>query len=147
MSSNTQADAYFRENPNVLAFLGDAVYEVYIRKYVYDKVGGSAEALSNETVKYVRAEAQAAAHDRLLPELSEREASVARRAKNHKITSMPGNVDFMTYKKATAFEALVGYLDLCGEKERLGLIFERAVEIIESEDIKPQRRQKNKKEK
>ncbi|MGI6205115.1 MAG: Mini-ribonuclease 3 [Anaerovoracaceae bacterium] len=141
-SNTSDKEAYFRENPSVLAFLGDAVYEVFIRKYVYGRFGGSAEALSNEAVKYVRAEAQAAAYDRLLPELSEKEASVARRAKNHKITSMPGNVDYLTYKKATAFEALVGFLDLCGEDERLRYIFERTVQIVETEDIEIKRRRK-----
>ena len=54
MSSSSAKDAYARENPSVLAFIGDAVYEVYIRKYVYEHKGGSAETLSNEAVKYVR---------------------------------------------------------------------------------------------
>lgn len=147
MSSSSAKDAYARENPSVLAFIGDAVYEVYIRKYVYEHKGGSAETLSNEAVKYVRAEAQAAAYDKLLPELTEAETSVARRAKNHKITSMPGNVDYLTYKKATAFEALVGFLDLCGERERLQYIFEKTIGVVENEDIVIQRRQRHSSEK
>ena len=130
----------FRENPSVLAFLGDAVYEVYIRRLVYERGILSPDRMNTETVRYVRAEAQAAACDVLFPELTEREQSVARRAKNHKITSMPGNVDFMIYKKATAFEALIGYLNLSGSEVRAGQLMEAAVKIIDNAQIKTDRR-------
>ncbi len=138
MSSNE--DRYFRENPSVLAYIGDAVYEVYIRKLVYSRGILSPDRMNTAAVRYVRAEAQAAACDALFPELTEREQSVARRAKNHKITSMPGNVDFMTYKKATAFEALIGYLDLAGAEERMMEILEKTVAIIDSAKIRTDRR-------
>ena len=138
MSSNE--DRYLRENPSVLAYIGDAVYEVYIRKLVYSRGILSPDRMNTAAVRYVRAEAQAAACDALFPELTEREQSVARRAKNHKITSMPGNVDFMTYKKATAFEALIGYLDLAGAEERMMEILEKTVAIIDSAKIRTDRR-------
>lgn len=130
----------FRENPSVLAFLGDAVYEVYIRKLVYERGILSPDRMNTAAVKYVRAEAQAAAYEALFADLSEREQSVARRSKNHKITSMPGNVDFMIYKKATAFEALIGYLDLSGEKARLEELITEAVKVIDSSKIRTDRR-------
>ena len=137
-------DRFFRENPSVLAFLGDAVYEVYVRKQIYEKGILSPDRMNTAAIRYVRAEAQAAVYDALLSELSEKEQSVVRRAKNHKITSMPGNVDFMTYKKATAFEALIGYLDLIGEKERLQEILARSMEIIDTAAINPERRTRGK---
>lgn len=137
--SNAEEKA-FRENPSVLAFLGDAVYEVYIRKLVYEKGILSPDRMNTAAVRYVRAEAQAAAFDALFPQLSQREQSVARRAKNHKITSMPGNVDFMVYKKATAFEALIGYLDLAGPEGRLEEILAAAVTVINAAKIKTDRR-------
>ena len=137
---SSSEDRYFRENPSVLAFIGDAVYEVYIRKLVYSRGILSPDRMNTEAVRYVRAEAQAAAYDALFPELSEREQSVARRAKNHRITSMPGNVDFMTYKKATAFEALIGYLDLIGAEERMEEILEKAAGIIDTTKIRTDRR-------
>lgn len=130
----------FRENPSVLAFLGDAVYEVYIRRLVYERGIFSPDRMNTAAVKYVRAEAQAAAYEALFPELPEREQAVARRAKNHKITSMPGNVDFMTYKKATAFEALIGYLELGGEKARMEELMAAAVRVIDSSKIRTDRR-------
>ena len=138
MSSNE--DRYFRENTSVLAYIGDAVYEVYIRKLVYSRGILSPDRMNTAAVRYVRAEAQAAACDALFPELTEREQSVARRAKNHKITSMPANVDFMTYKKATTFEALIGYLDLAGAEERMMEILEKTVAIIDSAKIRTDRR-------
>ncbi|MBR2735973.1 MAG: ribonuclease III [Firmicutes bacterium] len=137
---SSSEDRYFRENPSVLAFIGDAVYEVYIRKLVYGRGILSPDRMNTEAVRYVRAEAQAAAYDALFPELSEREQSVARRAKNHRITSMPGNVDFMTYKKATAFEALIGYLDLIGAEERMEEILEKTAGIIDTTKIRTDRR-------
>ncbi len=137
---SSSEDRYFRENPSVLAFIGDAVYEVYIRKLVYSRGILSPDRMNTEAVRYVRAEAQAAAYDALFPELSEREQSVARRAKNHRITSMPGHVDFMTYKKATAFEALIGYLDLIGAEERMEEILEKTAGIIDTTKIRTDRR-------
>lgn len=124
---------------SVFAYIGDAVYETFVRKYVFDKGILRPDRLNSASVSYVRAEAQAMAYDRLLPELSVDEASVARRAKNHKITSMPKNVDPIIYKKATAFEALLGYLELKGEPDRVREIVFKAFEIIESEDIKVRR--------
>ena len=137
---SSREEQAFRENPSVLAFLGDAVYEVYIRRLVYERGILSPDRMNAETVKYVRAEAQAAACDVLFPELTEREQSVTRRARNHKITSMPGNVDYMIYKKATAFEALIGYLNLSGSEERVGQLMEAAVKIIDKSQIKTDRR-------
>lgn len=127
-------------NTSVFAYIGDAVYETFVRKYVFHKGILRPDRLNSASISYVRAEAQAMAYDRLLPELAADEASVARRAKNHKITSMPKNVDPMVYKKATAFEALLGYLELKGDPSRVEEIIFKAFEIIESEDIKINRR-------
>lgn len=137
--SSAEEKAY-RENPSVLAFLGDAVYEVYIRRLVYERGILSPDRMNTSAVKYVRAEAQAAAYEALLPDLPDREKAVVRRAKNHRITSMPGNVDFMIYKKATAFEALIGYLDLSGARERLTEVMEEAVRVIDAAKIRTDRR-------
>ena len=131
---------YFAENPAALAFLGDAVYEAEIRRYVYRQGAVRPDHMNAEAVRFVRAEAQARAYERLLGELEEDEIAVSRRAKNHKITSMPGNVNVQIYKKATAFEALLGYLDLCGRRERVLEIIRRAIAIIESEAIDTERR-------
>lgn len=131
---------YFTENPSALAFLGDAVYEVIIRRHVYRKGTIRPDRMNAEAIRYVRAEAQAKAYDRLLPNLEEDEVSVSRRAKNHRITSMPGNVEPAVYKKATAFEALLGYLDLCGRQERIEDIVRQSIAIIDAEPVEIKRR-------
>lgn len=137
---NSAEEKAYRENPSVLAFLGDAVYEVFVRRLVYERGILSPDRMNTAAVKYVRAEAQAAAYEALLPKLTEREQAVARRAKNHKITSMPGNVDFLIYKKATAFEALIGYLELSGEKGRIEEVMTAAVSVIDTAKIRADRR-------
>lgn len=127
-------------NTSVFAFIGDAVYEMYVRRHVFEKGIVRPDKLSCAAVNYVRAEAQAKILDVLMPELSEEEAAVARRGKNHKITSMPHNVSPKIYKKATAFEALIGYLDLKNDKERMEFLIKRAFEIAETEEIRIERR-------
>ena len=117
---------------SALAFLGDAVYELYVRKYVFESGEAKADFLNKMAVRYVRAESQAVAFDAIYEELDEDEKGVARRGKNHKISSMPHNIDNMTYKKATGFEALMGYLFLEGKSERLEYIIEKAFEAIET---------------
>lgn len=124
-----------RTGSPALAFLGDAVYEVYVRRYVLEKGLLRSDRLNTAAVKYVRAEAQAEAYDRLQPLLTEEEASVARRGKNHKVTSMPKHVDPLLYRKATGFEALIGYLDLAGETGRLEELIRETFRIIEDADL------------
>ena len=122
-------------NSSVLAFIGDAVYETFARVHVFDKGLLRADRLSSAATGYVRAEAQAYAYDRLQPVLTEKEAGVARRGKNHKITSMPKHVDPAIYKKATGFEALLGYLKLSGDEKRLEEIVRTAMAVIEEKDF------------
>ena len=76
-----------------------------------------------------------AVYERLADMLTEEEASVARRGKNHKITSMPHNVDQKIYRKATGFEALIGFLEVSGADARLESIIAETFRIIENERI------------
>lgn len=119
----------------VLAYIGDAVYERYVRLHVFEKGILRPDRLNTAAVRYVRAEAQARAYDRLADMLTEAEASVARRGKNHKITSMPHNVDQKIYRKATGFEALIGFLEVSGADARLESIIAETFSIIENERI------------
>lgn len=119
----------------VLAYIGDAVYERFVRLHVFEKGILRPDRLNTAAVRYVRAEAQARAYDRLAGMLTEEEASVARRGKNHKITSMPHNVDQKIYRKATGFEALIGFLEVSGADARLENIIAETFRIIENEHI------------
>ncbi len=125
---------------SVLAYIGDAVYERYVRLHVFKKGILNPDRLNTAAVRYVRAEAQARAYDRLTDILTDKEAAVARRGKNHKITSMPGNVDQKIYRKATGFEALIGFLEVSGADDRLRDIIAETFRIIESERIEAKRR-------
>ncbi len=124
----------------VLAYIGDAVYETYVRRHVFHQGLLRPNRLHQASVTYVRAEAQAAVFDAVWDELTPEEQAVARRGKNHKITSMPHNVDAATYKKATGFEALIGFLNLSGESEREHYLMQRAFHIIEKAGVTPMRR-------
>lgn len=120
-------------NTTALAFIGDAVYEVFIRDRVLSQYGQNADRLHRETVKYVRANAQAEAVKHLAGEgfLTAEEEELVRRARNRRTKSKARGAGPMEYKLATAFEALIGYLYLTGDLRRGREIMGRAAEIIE----------------
>lgn len=118
-------------NTTVLAYMGDAVYEVYVRKMVIETGQIHADRLHHSAVRYVRAQGQAKAVKAMLEELSETELTLVKRARNKKITSKPKNADPQIYKWATAHEALIGYLYLSEQTERMEDVIKRTVEIID----------------
>ena len=108
-------------NVLVLAYLGDTIYENYIRKYLIGKGIGNVNDLQKESINYVSAKSQAKFLQDMLDNnfLSEEEIGVVKRARNYKTTSHPKNCDIVTYKYATGLESLIGYLDLEGKKDRI----------------------------
>ena len=99
-------------NVITLAYLGDSVYEVYIREYLISKGIVYVVDLQKEAIKYVSAKSQAKILDYLVNNnyLSEEEVNIVKRGRNYKRDSHPKNTDIITYKKSTGFECLVGYL-------------------------------------
>lgn len=122
---------YKNYNSIALAFMGDAVYERFVRERILRSGKTGADKMHREAVRYVKAAAQEVSLREMLDDLTEDETAVVHRARNHKITSKPKNADPLTYKMATAFEALLGYLYLSGQSERLAELMERAAETIE----------------
>lgn len=121
-------------NTNALAFIGDAVYEVYIREHLLGDGNPNVDVLQKKAVNYVKASRQAKALKEMMDGfLTEEEIAIAKRARNHKTTSKPKNADPVDYKNATAFEALIGYLHLEGKEERVIEIIEKAIEILEAD--------------
>ena len=108
-------------NVLVLAYLGDTIYEYYIRKYLIEKRISNVNDLQKESIKYVSAKNQAAFLQDLMEGfgLTEEEISIIKRARNHKGTSHPKNCDIVTYKHATSLEALIGYLEILNNKQRI----------------------------
>lgn len=120
-------------NTTALAYIGDAVYEVYVRQRVLQMEKVHVDHLHKLAINYVNNAGQAKAVKRLINEgfLSEEEVSLVKRARNHKTASKPRNADPVNYKLATAFEALLGWHHLEGRKERCEEIIFRAMAIIE----------------
>lgn len=108
-------------NVITLAYLGDSVYEVYIREYLISKGIVYVVDLQKEAIKYVSAKSQAKILDYLINNnyLSEEEVNIVKRGRNYKRDSHPKNTDIITYKKSTGFECLVGYLYLSKNINRL----------------------------
>lgn len=119
-------------NTTALAFIGDAVYEVFVRKYVMEQGQQNADALHKMAIHYVCANGQAKAVKTLMNEfLTEEEVKLVKRARNRKSISRTRSADAVSYKLATAFEALIGYLYLDENMERAEEVMEEAVKIIE----------------
>ena len=106
-------------SPLTLAYIGDAVYDLIIRTVVVERGNTSANKLHKQTVEYVKAPAQSKLVEAILAELTEEEAGVYRRGRNAKPYTMAKNATVNEYKKATGFEALVGYLYLNDRVERI----------------------------
>ena len=119
-------------NSLVLAYLGDAVYEEYIRMYLIEKKIGKVNDLQKESISYVSARRQAYFLDKMLDSdfLSEEEISIVKRARNAKSHPNPRGSSIIEYKKATALEALIGYLKLEGRKTRIDEVMNYIVEEL-----------------
>ena len=114
-------------NVLVLAYLGDTIYEDYIRKFLINKKIGNVNDLQKEAVNYVSAVNQAKFLQKLIDNnyLNSDEIDIVKRARNYKTTSHPKNCDIVTYKHATALEALIGYLELTNNRTRIDEIVEK----------------------
>ena len=108
-------------NVLVLAYLGDAIYENYVRKYLIGKGIAHVNDLQKEAVNYVSAKSQAEFLNRMIDNgfLTDDEVIIVKRARNYKTTSHPKSCDIVTYKYATGLESLIGYLELDGMNERI----------------------------
>lgn len=113
-------------NPLVLAYLGDTIYENYIRRYLINLGLTNVKQLQETAVEYVSARRQAAYLKSLLDLdfFTDEEMDVLKRARNCKSKSHPKNCDILTYKHATALEAVIGYLDIVGRKNRIDVMME-----------------------
>ena len=115
-------------NPQSLAFVGDAVYTLFVRSYFceHDKV--KSRVLHKKVLDYLKAPAQSNALDKIMDLLTDNEKDIVRRARNTKVNSMAKHAKMIEYKKSTGFEALLGYLYLNGQNERLNQILQLSVQ-------------------
>ncbi|MBQ6842154.1 MAG: ribonuclease III [Firmicutes bacterium] len=106
-----------------LAYIGDAVYELRVRRHLLDGGCRKVQDMHKQSVALVRAETQSRLLAALEPQLTEAEADVARRGRNAKGSHQPPHVPVAVYRRATGLEALIGYLWLLGEESRLDELF------------------------
>ena len=101
------------------AYIGDCIYELFIRTELVNKTNLKPHKLHIEAIKRVKASSQANYLDKIYDNLSENEKDIVRRGRNTKNHHLPKNCDVQTYMHATAFEALIGYLYLTKQNKRL----------------------------
>ncbi|KAB7704589.1 ribonuclease III [Bacillus aerolatus] len=113
-------------NSLALAYMGDAIYEVHIRRYLLELGKIKPNQLHKEATRYVSAKAQANVLYHMIESdfLSEEELAVVKRGRNAKSGTIPKNTDVQTYRHSTALEALIGLLFLTGNEKRLAEVIE-----------------------
>ncbi len=120
-------------NPLKLAFLGDAIYEAYIRTYLISQFVLTPHEMSKKAKQYVNANAQATAVHSLKESFSEDEWQMIKRGRNQKSNTVPKNALLSDYRYATGYEALIGYLYLTSQKKRIYEIVHLTIKSIDSE--------------
>lgn len=123
-------------HPIKLAYIGDAIYEVYIRRYVLANYNLRIRDINKMTIDYVKATSQAYIANQLKPLFTEAEGKIFKRGRNSNSNTTPKNTSRIDYKLATGFESVIGYLYLSGEEDRLDEIISKSIEIIERRKIK-----------
>lgn len=120
-------------NSLALAYMGDAVFETYVRYHLLQNGQVKPHLLHKAATRFVSAKAQSSVLHQMMEEgyFQEDEITIIKRGRNAKSGSVPKNTDIQTYRYSTAFEALLGSLYLAGNKERLEEIIVHAFQLIE----------------
>ncbi|GBF35723.1 ribonuclease III family protein [Desulfocucumis palustris] len=121
-------------SPLELAYVGDAVYELAVRRHLIARGIVGANRLHREAVKYVRADTQAQVLRTLESQLYEEEIRIAKRGRNAKSGHAHRGTCVTAYRQSTGLESLVGYLFLRGNMERLGFIMQWVFKIVENNE-------------
>ncbi len=111
-----------------LAYLGDTVYDLYVRTHLVSTMDGTVHALHLASAKLVCAKGQAAAAYRILPLLTEEETAAFKRGRNAHSGTVPKNADVQEYRVATGLEALLGFLFCKGQDARIGCLMATALQ-------------------
>jgi ribonuclease-3 family protein len=135
--SEKEARSLRMANPLVLAFVGDAVYEHYVRMAVIHRTKGGLHQLHRQSTRYVKATAQAYVVKNLENFLTDEERDMIRKGRNQKGHSAPKNTQAADYRLATGFETLIGWLGLQEDPRRLEEVVAKAIEIIDQCSVEP----------
>ena len=115
-------------SPLTWAYVGDCVYELYIRTKLVNETNLKPHKLHIESIKYVKAKAQAELLEKIMDKKTEEEQDIVRRTRNTQNHHLPKNSNVTEYMYATAFEGLIGYLYLTKQDERLKEIFSKIID-------------------
>lgn len=118
-------------SPGLLAYIGDSVYELMARKYSLEKGHRKLHDIHQNTISLVNASSQANFLAEIKDSLTEKEKNIVRRGKNTKTGNVPNNAEIMAYRMSTGFEALIGYLHLSNQQDRLEEIWNKIVLFLE----------------
>ena len=116
-------------SPLTWAYLGDSIFETYIRDYLVDTTNLKPNKLHRKAIMYVKAKAQADVIKKLDAYLTDEEKDIVKRTRNTENHHVPKNADKADYMYSTAFEGLIGYLYLTKQEERLAEILKLSTEI------------------
>jgi ribonuclease-3 family protein len=119
MIERDHSKSTYIQHPLILAYLGDAVYELYVRYHLVARGIVRPQTLQKEAIRYVSAVAQANLYRQLESSLSEEEKDLVKRGRNAKSGRSPKNTKVSDYRYSTGLEALIGYLYLSGDQQRL----------------------------
>ena len=125
--NNINKDEAKNYNPQVLAFVGDGVYTMFVRNIIVLNNSGKSGALHKITASYVKAKTQSEIIEKLMPIFNEDELVVFKRGRNYKTQSTAKNSSVQEYHRATGFEAILGYLYLSGQNDRLNEILNLSI--------------------
>ena len=115
-----------------LAYIGDSVYELYVRKHIMENSHEQVNKLHKKAIKYLSAKAQAHVIAVLENKFTNEEQAIFKRGRNAVSNTVPKNTDVITYKIATGFEAVIGYLYLINDTARLDYILAESIQAIEN---------------
>lgn len=118
-------------SPLTLAYIGDGIYELIIRSVIVERANRSANDLHKKAIRYVKAQTQAMMIQALQEELTEEEEAVYKRGRNAKSYTVAKNSTLSDYRKATGFEALMGFLYLTGRTDRLLYLVKKGIALAE----------------
>ena len=128
-------DIIIRHSAASMAYIGDAVFELYVREMLLSRGNKSVHDLNKQALNYVSAAAQAAMYYNILPVLTLHEKSIMKRGRNLHSQSRAKNANTAEYRHATGLETLFGYLFLKNEHDRIKEIFENCVNMKEPENV------------
>ena len=116
-------------SPLTWAYIGDSVFELYVREQLINSMHAKPNKLHKEAIKYVKAKAQAEILNKIHDSLTKEEQEIVRRTRNTENHHLPKNAEPEDYMYATAFEGLIGYLYLTAQEERLQEILKQCTNV------------------